>query len=152
MSDTNKKLYETSIGMSWMVARLVQNRMQNEISKLYPTVNFEQMLVLMELDYEDGIRPSVLAERLQRSKGTVTSLIRHAEKNELIASAPDPSHKNAKRIFLTLKGKKIHDELVEVIRAEMEYATRELTSQEEEFVFKTMEKVMLKYRPDFYSY
>ncbi|GAB2666589.1 hypothetical protein GCM10026988_39150 [Vibrio panuliri] len=135
-----------------MVARLVQNRMQNEISKLYPTVNFEQMLVLMELDYEDGIRPSVLAERLQRSKGTVTSLIRHAEKNELIASAPDPSHKNAKRIFLTLKGKKIHDELVEVIRAEMEYATRELTSQEEEFVFKTMEKVMLKYRPDFYSY
>ena len=94
--------YETTAGISWIATRQMQNRIQLEIQKLYKEINVEQLLVLMELDYEDGLRPSVLAERLQRSKGTMTSLIRHAEKNEYIASTPDPTHQNAKKIFPSL--------------------------------------------------
>lgn len=81
MADNKKpKPYETTAGISWIATRQMQNRIQLEIQKLYKEINVEQLLVLMELDYEDGLRPSVLAERLQRSKGTMTSLIRHAEK------------------------------------------------------------------------
>ena len=50
-----------------------------------------------------------------RSKGTISSLIRHAERSALIASAADPSNRNAKRIFLTQKGKQLHDELAPVV-------------------------------------
>ncbi|MDC5705761.1 MarR family transcriptional regulator [Vibrio europaeus] len=151
MSEESKKLFETTVGMSFIATRMVQNSIQNKISKLRDDVNFEQMLVLMELDYEDGLRPSVIAERLHRSKGTMTSLIRHAEKNELIASAKDPSHKNAKRLFLTLKGKKVHDQLAQMIRDEMNFATQDLGDEERKHVFSAMEKVILRYKPNFYE-
>ncbi len=151
MSEDTKKIFETTVGMSFIATRMFQNSIQNKIHKLRDDVNFEQMLVLMELDYEDGLRPSVIAERLHRSKGTMTSLIRHAEKNELIASTKDPHHKNAKRLFLTLKGKKVHDQLAQLIQEEMNFATQDISEEERKHVFSTMEKVILRYKPDFYQ-
>lgn len=151
MSEDTLKMFETTVGMSFIATRMVQNSIQNKIHKIRSDVNFEQLLVLMELDYEDGLRPSVVAERLHRSKGTMTSLIRHAEKNELIATAKDPHHKNAKRLFLTLKGKKVHDELAQMVRDEMAFATQDLTDEERKHVFSAMEKMILRYKPDFYE-
>ncbi|KGY12999.1 hypothetical protein NM22_05810 [Vibrio tubiashii] len=151
MSEDTKKIFETTVGMSFIATRMFQNSIQNRIHKLRDDVNFEQMLVLMELDYEDGLRPSVIAERLHRSKGTMTSLIRHAEKNELIASTKDPHHKNAKRLFLTLKGKKVHDQLAQLIQEEMNFATQDISEEERKHVFSAMEKVILRYKPDFYQ-
>ncbi|CAG23814.1 hypothetical protein PBPRB1969 [Photobacterium profundum SS9] len=61
------------------------------------------------------MRPSVIAKRMGRSKGTITSLIKHCFTHGFVAMTPDPTNKNAKLIFLTQKGKKIHDEMAHVI-------------------------------------
>ncbi|WP_342029480.1 MarR family winged helix-turn-helix transcriptional regulator [Vibrio sp. S9_S30] len=143
----NPKPYETTAGMSWIATRQMQNRIQLEIQKLYKEINVEQLLVLMELDHEDGLRPSVLAERLQRSKGTMTSLIRHAEKNEYIASTPDPTHKNAKKIFLTLKGKKVHDELSKIINHELQEAVAHVSEEHQQIIHDAMKGMITRYNP-----
>jgi len=146
------KPYETTAGISWIATRQMQNRIQLEIQKRHKEINVEQLLVLMELDFEDGLRPSVLAERLQRSKGTMTSLIRHAEKNEYIASTPDPTHKNAKKIFLTLKGKKIHDELSVIINQELQDAISHVSDEHQQIVFDAMKGMVLRYNPSYYDF
>lgn len=153
MSDKNVlKPYQTTAGISWIATRQMQNRIQLEIQKLHKEINVEQLLVLMELDCEDGLRPSVLAERLLRSKGTMTSLIRHAEKNEYIASTPDPTHKNAKKIFLTLKGKKIHDELSVIINQELEDAVSHVAPEHRDIVYSAMRGMVVRYNPEYYNY
>ncbi|BDU40915.1 hypothetical protein TUMSATVNIG3_54520 [Vibrio nigripulchritudo] len=146
------KPYETTAGISWIATRQMQNRIQLEIQKLYKEINVEQLLVLMELDYEDGLRPSVLAERLQRSKGTMTSLIRHAEKNEYIASTPDPTHKNAKKIFLTLKGKKVHDELSQIINKELQDAMAHVNEEHQAIIHEAMKGMVMRYNPSIFEY
>ncbi|WP_252024716.1 MarR family transcriptional regulator [Vibrio sp. SCSIO 43136] len=148
----NLKPYQTTAGVSWIATRQMQNRIQLEIQKRHKEINVEQLLVLMELDYEDGLRPSVLAERLQRSKGTMTSLIRHAEKNEYIASTPDPTHKNAKKIFLTLKGKKIHDELSQILNQELENAVSHISKEHQAIIKEAMVGMVMHYNPTFYDY
>ena len=146
VADNKKpKPYETTAGISWIATRQMQNRIQLEIQKLYKEINVEQLLVLKELDYEDGLRPSVLAERLQRSKGTMTSVIRHAEKNEYIASTPDPTHKNAKKIFLTLKGKKVHDELSKIINNELQEAVAHVSEEHQQILQDAMKGLSHKH-------
>ncbi len=142
-----QKPYETTAGISWIATRQMQNRIQLEIQKIHKEVNVEQLLVLMELNYEDGLRPSILAERLQRSKGTMTSLIRHAEKNEYIASTQDPTHKNAKKIFLTLKGKKVHDQLSVIINNELQQAVAHVSTEHQQIVHDAMKGMIIRYNP-----
>lgn len=52
----------------------------------------------------EGLRPGVLAARLQLSKQAVNDLLREFEGNGYLVLEPDPADKRAKRIRLTGRG------------------------------------------------
>ncbi|KLV09554.1 hypothetical protein ABT56_00215 [Photobacterium aquae] len=144
--------YKTAAGASWIATRLIQNNMAHRIAEKNDKINIEQLLMLMELNYEDGLRPSVLAERMMRSKGTISSLIKHAQRNEFIASSSDPNHKNAKRLYLTVYGKKVHDELTPIIDEELEAAMDGVPAELREEIVKVMFNVIRRNHPSFFDY
>lgn len=139
-------------GITWIAMRLLHNQIQTEIDKVNSTINVEQLFLLMELNYEDGLRPSVLAKRMARSKGTVTSLLRHATRNEYIAMGNDPDNKNAKRIFLTLQGKKLHDELLPILTRVVDSAMQDVSEEHRQIAFEVMGKIIKSYNPELFEY
>jgi len=145
------KAYETTAGRSWIAMHVLQNHVQAELQKRNTSINIEQLLLLMELDWEDGLRPTVLAERMLRSKGTLSSLIRHAERGELIASAADPSNRNAKRIFLTQKGKRLHDELAPVVTSVLQASVGHLSREHQKIVEDAMDGIIRKFHPGWFD-
>ncbi|MGF1735724.1 MarR family winged helix-turn-helix transcriptional regulator [Photobacterium satsumensis] len=146
------KAHETTSGLAWIAARLINNKIQLAISERHSDINTEQLTMLMELAYEDGIRPTTLAKRMTRSKGTISSLIRHATKNGLIATAPDPTNKNAKRIHLTIKGKEMHDELMPVLMNILIGSTEGIDPADLEATQRVMTKIIKTEYPEFFEY
>lgn len=142
------KAYQTTTGKAWIAMRLMQNHIQMQLQQLHPSINVEQLLMLMELDYEDGLRPTEIAKRMMRSKGTVSSLLRHAEKSGLVASAADARNKNAKRIFITQEGKKVHDQLAPLVSAELNLCMEGFSEQEVAAVDKVMLQIIKRFNPE----
>ncbi|RJG42497.1 MarR family transcriptional regulator [Motilimonas pumila] len=142
------KAYQTTTGKAWIAMRLMQNHIQLEIQQRHSGINVEQLLMLMELDFEDGLRPTEIAKRMMRSKGTVSSLLRHAEKNGFIASAADASNRNAKRIFITQEGKKVHDQLAPLVSAELNLCMDGFNEQEIAVVDKVMLHLIKRFNPE----
>ncbi len=130
-----------SMGLCWVAMRLLQNKIQIEIHKTNELINVEQLLLLMELNFEDGLRPSVLAKRMVKSKGTISSLIRHAQRNEFISVSNDPKHKNAKRVFLTVYGKSLHDELAPIVDRVVKESLGDVTREELQTVNAVMGRI-----------
>ena len=146
------KAYETTAGKCWTAMHVLQNHVQAELQKRNAGINVEQLLLLMELDWEDGLRPTVLAERMLRSKGTISSLIRHAERSALIASAADPSNRNAKRIFLTQKGKQLHDELAPVVTNLLRESVSHVSSEHQKIVQEAMNGIIRTFHPEWFEH
>lgn len=150
--DNVTKPYNTTTGRCWVAMRLLQNHIQAEIQKKHKKINVEQLLLLMELDYEDGQRPSVLAERMLRSKGTITSLIRHAQQSEYIASTADPKNRNAKRLFLTLHGKKTLDELAPIVNNALAECLDHVPDENIGIVNDAMNGIIRKFNPEWFEF
>lgn len=132
------KAFESIAGLSWIFAHFLQNNLQVEVSAHYKELNVERLMLLMELDWEDGLRPSVLAKRMGRSKGTITSLIKHSATHGFVAMTPDVENKNAKLIYLTLKGKKIHDEMTVVLNEKLAYAIKDVPPEHHDIIKKAL--------------
>ncbi|MGF1690795.1 MarR family winged helix-turn-helix transcriptional regulator [Photobacterium kagoshimensis] len=125
------KPFETLAGLSVTFSHFLQNKVQAEVVRRHPELNVERLALLIELDYEDGLRPSVLARRMGRSKGTISSILRHSTKHGLVATTPDELNKNAKRIFITQKGKVIHDELSVVLTEMLEESVQDIPLEQQ---------------------
>ncbi|WP_019614927.1 MarR family winged helix-turn-helix transcriptional regulator [Psychromonas ossibalaenae] len=143
--------YRDTAGITWIAMRLLHNNLQLEINKVNDTINVEQLFLLMELDSEDGLRPSVLAKRMVRSKGTLSSLIRHAKRNEYIAVTDDPKNKNAKRVFLTIYGKKIHDQLKPIIADTVANAMSHVAPENLTIVDQAMSGIIKTFSPELFD-
>ncbi|OAN13281.1 hypothetical protein A3K86_16635 [Photobacterium jeanii] len=144
--------HDTAAGASWIATRLIYNRISARIAEVHESVNIEQLFLLMELDKETGLRPSMLADRMLRSKGTISSLIKHAQKNDLICSTPDPLHKNAKKLHLTEYGKKLLDELNPIIYQELEGSMEGVPPEHQAMIIKVMQNIIKAEHPDYLSY
>ncbi|WP_028862708.1 MarR family winged helix-turn-helix transcriptional regulator [Psychromonas aquimarina] len=144
--------YRDTAGLTWIAMRLLHNNLQLEINKVNDTINVEQLFLLMELDYEDGLRPSVLAKRMVRSKGTLSSLIRHAKRNEYIAVTDDPKNRNAKRVFLTIYGKKIHDQLKPIITEAVANSMSHVAPENLAIVEEAMSGIIRTFSPEWFDF
>ncbi len=144
--------YRDTAGLTWVAMRLLHNQLQIEVNKVNDVINVEQLFLLMELDYEDGLRPSVLAKRMIRSKGTMSSLIRHAKRNEYISVTDDPKNRNAKRVFLTVYGKRIHDELKPIITEVVAGSMKHVSSENLAVVEDAMGGIIKHLSPEWFDY
>ncbi len=72
----------------------------------------EQFSVLTILWYQDGLPQQDIANRLNRDKTTITRLLDNMVKRNLVVRIPDKIDKRVRCIYLTHKGLKLQNELV----------------------------------------
>jgi DNA-binding MarR family transcriptional regulator len=70
-------------------------------------VTRSQWWVLAYLSRDEGMTQSQLAEELDLGKVAIGGLIDRLERIDLARREPDPKDRRIKRVFLTLKGKKL---------------------------------------------
>ncbi|OAN13069.1 hypothetical protein A3K86_15500 [Photobacterium jeanii] len=141
------KPHETLAGLTVTFSHFLQNKVQAEVVRRHPELNVERLALLIELDHEDGQRPSVLARRMGRSKGTISSILRHSAKHGLVATTPDEDNKNAKRIFITQKGKLIHDELSVVLTEMLEDSVQDIPAEQQDVMKKAFATCIKRLHP-----
>ena len=72
----------------------------------YPEVRASYGSVLLPLFEEDCLRIGEVASRAQMSKQTMTTLVRLAERDELVERREDEHDRRATRVHLTAKGRR----------------------------------------------
>jgi DNA-binding MarR family transcriptional regulator len=81
----------------------------------YPEVRPSYGSVLLPLFEEDGLRIGEIAARARLSKQTMTTLVRLAERDGLVARAPDPADGRAVLVSLTPRAREFASVAEEVV-------------------------------------
>lgn len=117
------------------VSRLHQNTLHNMLSgkEVYPG----QPPLLRELAHRGGQSQKELAERLQIAPATLTVMLGRMEKTGLIERRSDPADQRISRVYLTDKGKAIHAEMREVMKA-MEAVCFDRFTTEEKIILRRL--------------
>ncbi|WP_189337818.1 MarR family winged helix-turn-helix transcriptional regulator [Photobacterium sanguinicancri] len=138
---------DTLLGLIWNTSRAVQNKAQSTVGQVSPELNAEQTLMLMLLkEEEDGLRPIDIAERLMRSKSSVTSIIKTAQRHGLVATRPHPHKGNSKCVHLTKKGVMVCNSAGNNIHSLLAEVPQGLTDKEVETCRKVLEVTLNCYR------
>ncbi|OAN18734.1 hypothetical protein A3K86_07690 [Photobacterium jeanii] len=136
----------TLLGLIWNTSRAVQNRAQNTVGQVSSELNAEQTLMLMLLKEEDGLRPIDISERLMRSKSSVTSIIKTAQRHGLVATRPHPQKGNSKCVHLTKKGVMVCESAGNNIQSLLSEVPEGLTEKEVETCRKVLQVTLNCYR------
>ena len=87
----------------------------------YP-VTIHQWRILQKLHEQDGLVQVELGRLLEKNGPNVTRILDVMEKNGLINREPDPHDRRKYLIFLTLRGKKMHENIAPLSKAAREKA------------------------------
>lgn len=100
-----------------------------------------QEMVLIELWERDGLRGSVLADRLGVEPPTVTKMLRRLEGCGLIERRPDPQDARSFRVFLTDEGRALEEPVARCWERAEERVTGGMSRAEREELRRLLGKV-----------
>ena len=95
----------------------------------YPEVRASYGSVLLPLFEEDGLRIGEVARRARLSKQAMTTLVRLAERDGLVARRRDEHDRRATRLHLTAKGRRLKPVAERVLAELAELASSALGQQ-----------------------
>lgn len=91
--------------------RMASQSVRDEITMRVARAGYDDIrsahVLLFRYPGPDGLRPSDLAARLQLSKQSINDLVRHLEQAGYLTLEPDPEDGRARRVRLTVKGKRL---------------------------------------------
>ena len=90
-----------------LLANQIRLRSDMESLGLMP----HHMGILVELWAKDGLRQQDLAVSVIKDKATIARALDYLEEENIVVRVPDPSDKRNKRIYLTHKGKALHQQI-----------------------------------------
>jgi MarR family transcriptional regulator, organic hydroperoxide resistance regulator len=129
------RLSRCSLAMRQHVNRLLKEAGQGEVSMGF-------VGVLLSLYHDDGQTISALGERVSLEKSTMTGLIDRMAKAGLITRATDAADRRVLRVWLTDRGRGIHEELARVLASSYKDLTRGLGAREIQQVETVLECVI----------
>ena len=108
MRSTSKKPISETTG--YLLARACKAHRGNVGAALAEVgLHVGQEMVLLHLWREDGLSPSELAERLGVEPPTVTNMLSRMERAGLLERCRDPEDARCTRVYLTEKGRRLHE-------------------------------------------
>lgn len=114
------------------VARLVRRRFEEAVLAAGLEITTGEARTLAHLCVQDGMRQSVLAERLSVEPMTLTGYLDRLEARGLVRREPDPDDRRAKRVVVEEKAAPLARRISEIARSVREEATRGLGPDEVE--------------------
>jgi len=114
----------------------------NHVKKDCPEMQRSCRLIMMELAYRDNITQLDLVHATHLKAPTISVSLRKMENDGIVLRKQDPDDLRATRVFLTEKGRNIHNHIVSKIHEHESQAESVLTEDER----KTLTSLLLKIR------
>jgi len=96
------------------ISRGFRKRLNQSFAKAGYDVTTEQWRILRCLQNQDGQRQQDLADVVHKDKTCITRIIDSMEKRDLVVRIPDRLDRRQKLIYLTNKGKRLPEELMQI--------------------------------------
>ncbi len=97
-------------------SRAFMRRLNRSFAEAGHDVTGEQWRTLTSLWYKDGRRQQDLADVVHKDKTSITRLLDGMEKRDLVVRIPDRLDRRQKLIYLTDKGKRLREELMQIVQ------------------------------------
>ena len=124
------------LGLIHDISRITHERIKKEC----PEMQRSCRLIMMELAFRDNITQLDLVRATHLKAPTISVCLQKMEKDELVLRKQDPDDLRATRVFLTEKGRNIHNHVISKIH-EHETETENALTEEER---KTLTEILLK--------
>lgn len=108
-------------------------------------VHSGQIFILFELWVADGLSQTVLANNLNLTPPTINKMVKSLEAKGFVSLKRSDSDTRIVNVYLTEKGKNIHDEIARVWSELEEKITKNLTETEKLIFHQLIEKVLLNF-------
>ena len=114
----------------------------------YPSITPAQARIMTLLDDTSGVRMSVLAERAQLTKQSLTELVVALEESGLVERQPDPTDGRAKLVVPTKKGLRAMRDGLEVAVAIHERWTTLIGTSDMKVLMRTLGSLVTALRDE----
>lgn len=101
-----------------------------------------QYAFLLVLYQNDGISQEEISSRLTIDKGTTARALEKLERSGFIKRISNPQDRRSNKVFLTDKAREVEPILNETLSSWTETLLRDLTHEEQELIFKILEKMV----------
>lgn len=127
----SKKFKEDSIIPSiGKTRRVVANAINKRIAEEGHDMTVEQMILLHNIGEQEGVKQQDLANSIFKEKATITRALNKMETKNVILRIADKEDKRQKLIYLTHKGKELHEVLLPILWEISEKATKGIEENE----------------------
>ncbi|MCC5932245.1 MAG: MarR family transcriptional regulator [Cyclobacteriaceae bacterium] len=123
-------------------SRIGGYRMDHKFERAGYPITREQFGVIRLLWEENGRTQQNLAERLVKNKASITSLIENLEKKNLILRKPNRHDKRSKLVYLTEKGRMMHDNMLELVQEIVDVAVKGIEDEKLMIVRDVLRKMI----------
>ncbi len=96
------------------ISRSFRKQLNRSFAKAGHDVTTEQWRILRCLQNQDGQRQQDLADVVHKDKTCITRIIDSMERRDLVVRIPDRLDRRQKLIYLTNKGKRLPEELMQI--------------------------------------
>ncbi|MDF7658666.1 MarR family transcriptional regulator [Erwiniaceae bacterium L1_54_6] len=97
---------------------------------------------LLVVDRHPGIRPSVIADVIQRDRSAMARLLEQMEQQQLLIREADQSDNRSQALFLTEHGKALAQRVRELTQQQEDRFFQRLTAREKHTVIRLLKKVL----------
>lgn len=104
-------------------------------------LTFEQWLLLVKLNHQDGQSQNNLAYVTNRNKASLARLITALEKKNLVKRVPSKKDKRANQIFLTPNGQLFFDKTIPIVYQAFEIMQKDISPKEQELAIRILKKI-----------
>lgn len=119
-------------------SRLLRFHFQAMTGALGVKLSPEQWLILNRLTHESGLCQSELIDATFRDRPNVSRMLASLEQKELIRRSTDAEDSRKYRVFLTPKGRRLHERLIPAVKRERQQVYRGLTDAD----FAALERIV----------
>ncbi len=134
-------LHESLGYLSYQASGAIRKQIGRELSRRGFPIKAEQFAALVYIWDEDGEPQRVLAEKLYRDKTTVTRLVTEIERLGFVKRVPGQEDTREKRIFLTPKGKKLMEEVTQLVQEILMLALRGIDARQIEICKDVLRRI-----------
>jgi len=127
----SKKLKEDSIIPSiGKTRRVIANAINKRIVEKGHDMTVEQIILLHNIGEKEGVKQQELADCVFKEKATITRALNKMEAKSVIVRIADKEDKRQKLIYLTHKGKELHELLLPILWEISDKATKGIEEKE----------------------
>lgn len=115
---------------------------QANIKKIDPSLTIDQSILILKLIDNPEISQKNLAKLLFKDVASVTRMIELLVKTEFIIREPNPNDRRQNNLIITAKAKKIMKKVSKIIKANRDFALKDISDKEIEKCKKTLNAIL----------